>query len=132
MQLDLAPFLRADDLRRFDENDALDILRGADIDQRIEAGAQALPHVGGVTGRRRLEDFHFELFGDGAEQALLVGEMMVDRTGCYAGVGSDLVDFRSGIAVTREMLAGDGDERGAGGFKIECSAGFRHRTSHQD
>jgi hypothetical protein len=98
--------------RAVDEDDALEVAAGAGIQERLEAFAQLIPGAYGACGAGKLlgDEPVGEVGGDGlhdgAEQAGLVAEVVVQRASGDAGAGHDLLGPGARITLLREQLAG--------------------------
>jgi hypothetical protein len=121
-QFDFAPSFGTEDLRRLDEDDALDIWSSAEVDELFEAGAKAVPGIGGFRAEAMRENFGFEFFRYGEKQAFFTAEMMIDRAGGNAGLSRNFGDFSAREADAGKLLAGRGEEGGAGSGDVHFAA----------
>src|SRR5215472_12553689 len=106
-KLYLAPCLRTDDLRCLDEGYALYVGRRTKINQLLESDSQTAPGVAFISRGRCSEYLRFQLFGNGLEEALLAGEMMVDGASRDPRIAGNACEVCPRIALSGEVFSRD-------------------------
>ncbi len=115
--LDLAPGPPAEHGGRVGERDLCDLGSLADVQETAQPNDQAGGPVGGGRDGRGDLGGHLtlQLLEHGAEQLLLVGEVVVERAAGDAGRGHDLGGGHVRVAALGEQPSGGGHQRGSGG-----------------